>query len=62
MEYVEANPLPTVCQDCKEPDCDVCDYGLDRWLLSSEEVAKLKTELLIRGFRRKTTADQSMTL
>lgn len=32
MEYVKADPLPEVCRSCVEPDCDVCDYGLERWI------------------------------
>lgn len=34
MEWIEANPLPEVCQSCSEPDCWECDYAGLRWYLS----------------------------
>ncbi len=32
MEFMEVSPLPEVCKHCTEPECDVCDHGLDRWI------------------------------
>jgi len=29
MEWLDANPLPDVCQGCQE-DCYNCDYALSR--------------------------------
>ena len=56
MEYIEANPLPEVCLTCTEPDCDVCDHGRDRWLLSPENETALKLKLFRQGLKRKSTA------
>ena len=56
MEYIEANPLPEVCHTCTEPDCDVCDHGRERWLLSPEDETALKLTLFQQGLKRKTTA------
>ena len=51
MEYKEANPLPEVCNTCTEPDCDVCDYGRERWLLSPENETALKPRLFQQGLK-----------
>ncbi|MBQ9268614.1 MAG: hypothetical protein IJ206_03745 [Oscillospiraceae bacterium] len=56
MEYIEANPLPEVCLTCTEPDCDVCDHGRERWLLSPENETALKLKLFRQGLKRKSTA------
>ena len=42
MNFIEADPLPDVCKTCIEPECDVCDHGLERWLLSPEDEAAIK--------------------
>lgn len=52
MEYIEANPLPKVCQDCTEPACDVCDHGLERWLLSQEVERLLMEKLKQQAIKR----------
>ena len=57
MEYIEANPLPEVCLTCTEPDCNVCDHGRERWLLSPEDETELKLKLFQRGLKRKSTAN-----
>ena len=46
MEYIEANPLPEVCKDCTEPNCDVYDHGRERWFLSPDVELALKCRLL----------------
>ena len=56
MEYIEANPLPEVCNTCAELDCDVCDHGRERWLLSPEDEKELKLKLFHQGLKRKSTA------
>ena len=57
MEYIEANPLPEVCNTCAEPDCDVCDHGRERWLLSPEDETVLKLRLFQQGLKGKSTAN-----
>ena len=37
MEWIETKPLPIECQNCTEPECDVCDYFGLRWKLSRED-------------------------
>jgi len=56
MEYIEANPLPEVCLTCTELDCDVCDHGRERWLLSPEDEKELKLQLFRQGLKHKSTA------
>ena len=56
MEYIEANPLPEVCLTCTEPDCDVCDHGRERWLLSPENETASKLKLFRQGLKRKSSA------
>ena len=54
MEYIEANPLPEVCNTCTELDCDVCDHGRERWLLSPEDETALKLTLFQQGLKQKS--------
>ena len=37
--YIEVNPLPERCIDCKE-DCYNCDYTLDRFQRTKEQEIK----------------------
>ena len=37
--YIEVNPLPERCVDCKE-DCFNCDYALDRFQKTKEQEIK----------------------
>ena len=51
-EYIEANPLPEVCRNCIEPDCDVCDHGKERWLLPPEVEHELRQKLRQQQLRK----------
>ena len=62
MEYIEANPLPEVCFNCTEPECDVCDHGRERWLLSPEDEKELNRKLFQQGLKRKSKAYLLATL
>ena len=42
MEWIEANPLPVECENCKEEDCYNCDFAGKRWYLS--EVDELRVQ------------------
>ena len=37
--YIEVNPLPERCVDCKE-DCYNCDFALDRFQITKEQEIK----------------------
>ncbi len=52
MEWLEANPLPKVCQDCKEDDCYNCDYAGERWYLSEVDELKLRRKGLLKAIER----------
>lgn len=58
MEYIEANPLPEVCKTCTEPDCDVCDHGLERWLLPPEVEQELRKKLHLQRYRLSGFSEQ----
>ena len=49
MDFNEASPLPEACRDCTEPECDVCEHGMERCLLSPEEERRLKEKLRQQG-------------
>lgn len=51
MEWLEANPLPEMCQGCQE-DCGNCDHALSRWYLSEEDELRLKRKGLIKAIER----------
>ena len=56
MEWIEANPLPQVCQECeaeqREGDCGSCEYGGLRFYLSEEDELKVSRKGLLRRIER----------
>lgn len=53
MQFIEANPLPMVCQACSERKellargegewcCDECDYLAERFIMIPDKEIKLK--------------------
>ena len=59
MEWIEANPLPEVCQNCEELDCTFCDYEGERWTLSRADELRVKRKMLVKAieyYQRKLKA------
>ena len=52
MEWIEANPLPTVCQICHEEDCYACDHAGERWYLSEQDKLLLRRKSLVKAMER----------
>ena len=52
MEWIEANPLPTECVNCKEQDCYDCDVAGKRWYLSRTDELVLKRKGLMKAIER----------
>ena len=52
MKWIEADPLPVECQNCKEDDCYNCDYAGKRWYLPQEDQLRLKRMGLIKAMER----------
>ena len=52
MEWLEADPLPSVCTDCKEEDCYNCENASQRWYLSRKDELKNRRKLLVRAIER----------
>lgn len=52
MEWIEADPIPTVCQDCQEEDCYNCDTAGERWQLSRNDELKLRRKQLVKAINR----------
>lgn len=52
MEFLEANPLPKVCEDCTEEDCYNCDYAGERWYLSRADELKVRRKMLVKAIER----------
>ena len=48
MEWLEANPLPEACADCKEEDCYNCDFAMERWNLSEKDELRVRRKMLER--------------
>lgn len=42
VKFIEADPLPEACQCCVEQYCDECEHMGERWLLSPEDIRRLK--------------------
>ena len=52
MEWIEADPLPKVCQECQEEDCWECDHAGERWYLSKLDELKVKRKGLEKALER----------
>ena len=52
MEWIEANPLPAVCQNCQEEECYNCDYAGKRWTLSQADELRVRRKGLLKAIDR----------
>ena len=52
MEWIEANPLPAVCQNCQEEECYNCDYAGERWTLSKADELRVRRKGLLKAIDR----------
>jgi len=52
MKWIEADPLPAACQNCREEDCYNCDTAGLRWYLSREDELKLRRKGLVKAMER----------
>ena len=52
MEWLEADPIPEECGNCKEADCYNCDTAAERWSLSRLDDLRIKRKLICRGIQR----------
>jgi hypothetical protein len=52
MEWLEANPLPVVCENCEEEDCYNCDHAGERWFLPKVDELRLRRKGLERAIER----------
>ena len=52
MEWIEANPLPAVCQNYQEEECYNCDYAGERWTLSQADELRVRRKGLLKAIER----------
>lgn len=52
MEWIEADPLPAVCQNCQEEECYNCDYAGERWTLSQADELRVRCKGLLKAIER----------
>ena len=52
MEWIEADPLPAVCQNCQEKECYNCDYAGERWTLSQADELRVRRKGLLKAIER----------
>ena len=52
MEWIEADPLPAVCQNCQEEECYNCDYAGERLTLSQADELRIKRKGLLKAIER----------
>ena len=52
MEWIEADPLPAVCQNCQEEECYNCDYAGERWTLSQADELRVRRKGLLKAIER----------
>lgn len=59
MEWIEANPLPPVCQSCQEEECYNCDYAGERWYLSEEGEQMIRSKMQEKAAERQRRRNAS---
>jgi len=52
MKWIEADPLPAVCQTCGGVDCYHCDHAGQRWYLPQKEELQLRRKGVLHGIAR----------
>lgn len=52
MEWLERDPIPEGCKDCKEEDCYNCDIAGERWYLSESDELQVKRKMLVKSIER----------
>lgn len=52
MKWIEANPLPEECQNCKDGVCYNCDHAGKRWYLSKKDDLLLHRKTILRTITR----------
>ena len=52
MEWIEADPLPAVCQNCQEEECYNCDYAGERWTLSQADELRVRRKGLLKAIEQ----------
>lgn len=52
MEWIEADPLPAVYQNCQEEECYNCDYAGERWTLSQADELRVRCKGLLKAIER----------
>ena len=52
MEWIEKNPLPPECVNCKEEDCYNCDHAGERWTLLQADELRIKRKGLLKAIER----------
>ncbi len=52
MEWIEANPLPDACAECKEVDCYNCDHAGERWYLSPKDELRMRRKMIVKAIER----------
>ena len=52
MKWIEADPLPAVCQNCQEEEYYNCDYAGERWTLSQADELRVRRKGLLKAIER----------
>lgn len=52
VEWIEANPLPVECENCKEEDCYNCDFAGKRWYLSEADELRVQRKGIEKQIER----------
>lgn len=52
MEWIQADPLPAECRNCREEDCYNCDFSGKRWQLFREDELRVRRKSLLRAIER----------
>ena len=52
MEWIEADPLPAVCQNGQEEEWYNCDYAGERWTLSQADELRVRRKGLLKAIER----------
>lgn len=60
MEWLEKQPLPQICIQCKQEDCYNCEHAGQRWYLSDRDLLLNRRKMLLKSIERLQRQIQSI--
>ncbi len=52
MNWIEAEPLPQACEQCREPECYNCEVAGQRWVLTEQAKLRIRRNVIRKEIER----------